>query len=155
VAPVNIRDLKEVPEAVPELAAWFEAEWAPHYGPDGPGDAAEDLAECLEVDGLPRCLVALDPDGAVAGTIALKAASISHHQLTPWGGAFLVARKCRGRGVGTALVAALEELARTLKFARVYMSTDTALGLLQRRGWCAFDTAPSLRGTVHVCVVDL
>ncbi len=46
-------------EALPCIARWFVAEWAPWYGPDGPGDAESDLKACRSRSEVPLCLVAL------------------------------------------------------------------------------------------------
>jgi GNAT superfamily N-acetyltransferase len=131
------------------LVRWFEAEWEPYYGEDGPGDAGADLRASMNQDTLPLCLVALDGDEPL-GTISLKTESISHPELSPWGAAFLVAPHLRGRGIGTQLVAALEHEARRLGHRRLYMSTDAANGIVEVRGWQAIDTADSLRGKVTV-----
>jgi len=147
--------LVDHPELLPKLVEWFEAEWEPYYGADGPGDARADLAESMNRDALPICLVALDVDGALAGTISLKGASISHPELGPWGAALLVGSGKRGRGVGTTLVAALEGEALRLGFERLYMSTDAANAIVERRGWLPIDIAESLRGTITVYELEL
>ena len=104
-----IRHLLEVPEALPVLTRWFVEEWGPYYGPEGPGDAEADLRAANQRDQLPICLVALDAAGGVTGTVALRAESIaSHRHLTPWLAALLVAPEHRRRGIGTALIAAIE-----------------------------------------------
>jgi GNAT superfamily N-acetyltransferase len=131
------------------LVRWFETEWEPYYGTQGPGDAEVDLRASMNRSDLPLCLIALDGE-ELLGTISLKAESISHPELSPWGAALLVAPKVRGQGVGTFLVAALEEEARRLGFTRIYMSTDAANGIVEARGWSAIDTADSLRGEVTV-----
>ncbi|MEZ4224760.1 MAG: GNAT family N-acetyltransferase [Polyangiaceae bacterium] len=146
---LHVEYLLTCPELLPTLAQWFRAEWEPYYGKSGPGDAEEDLSASMRRDELPLCLVALEGD-ALLGTISLGASSISHPQCTPWGRALLVAPFARGRGVGSALVAAVEVEARRLGYAELFMSTDSANRIVERRGWKAIDTAPSLRGPVTV-----
>jgi len=150
-----MRYLVDVPKALPPLTEWFIAEWEPYYGPKGPGNAETDLRESMRRDVLPICVIALDVSGELLGTISLKAESISHRELTPWGAAFLVAPGRRGQGVGTALLAALEAKARELGFNSLYMSTDAANSIAERRGWRAIDEAESLRGTVTVYKCEL
>ena len=153
IAPPDIRivHLCDAPEAAATLARWFVEEWAPWYGPDGPGDADGDLAECRSRDALPLCLVALDRDDAVLGTVALKSESVgSELGVGPWLAAFLVGPDNRRHGIGTALVAALEDEARRLGFARIYTSSDAAGGLLTRRGWEPMARTESLRGPLTV-----
>ena len=54
--PLKIVHLSEVPQAADILAQWFEKEWAPWYGPQGPGNAKKDLAQCVDPEALPICL---------------------------------------------------------------------------------------------------
>jgi len=148
---LRIIHLLEAPDVAAELARWFIDEWTPWYGPDGEGDAEADLAACSSRSKLPICLVALEPDGTLLGTAALKSDSVgSELGSGPWLATFLVGEAHRGQGIGTALVAAMEAEAQRLGFEAVYTSTDTADGLLQRRGWQAIGDSESLRGPVAV-----
>ena len=148
---VRIAHLIDAPEAVPILVDWFVAEWTPWYGPEGPGDAESDLAACSSRDTLPLCLVAFNTAGALLGTAALKDKSVgSEHGVGPWLAAVLVAAPHQGKGVGSALVAAIEKEAARLGFDAIYTSTDTAGGIMQRRGWQAFGATDSLRGPLTI-----
>lgn len=143
--------LADRPDLIPALTDWFMAEWGPYYGAGGPGDAAADLRGCLNRDTLPVALVALDADDTLLGTVALKEESVgSALGVGPWLAAFLVAPQHRGRGVGAALVAAIEGEAARLGFAEIYTSTDTAEGILERRGWLPFGATQSLRGPLKI-----
>ena len=155
--PVDVRHLVDAPETQPVLERWFVEEWEPYYGTSGPGDAKADLRAANDKNSLPICLVAVDPGGEAIGTIGLKAESVaSHRHLTPWVAAFLVAQDYRGGGVGTALLAAAEKEARRLGFERLYIATDVAVGLLERRDWYPLrERAPTLRGSVEVYLLDL
>ncbi len=62
----------------------------------------------------------------------------------------LVDKDHQGQGVGTALVKAIEEEAARLGFDSIYTSTDTAMGILERRGWQVFGTTESLRGPLTI-----
>ena len=147
---IRIVHLCDAPAAAPTLARWFVEEWAPWYGPDGPGDAAADLAACRSRDAMPLCLVALRGD-EVLGTAGLKPDSLGgEHAPGPWIAALLVGRAHRGHGVGTALVATIEAEARRLGFPALYISTDTGEAMLSRRGWSALAATASLRGPITV-----
>jgi len=148
---LHIVHLVDAPEAAPVLVRWFVEEWRPYYGPGGPGDAEADIAACRSRNALPICLVALDDDGALLGTVALRTDSVgSELGVGPWLAALLVARELRGQGIGTALVAALEDEARRLGYAAIYTSTDAAERLMRQRGWQAMGTTLSLRGPITV-----
>lgn len=148
---IRILHLVEVPELTPTLVQWFIKEWTPWYGPDGPGNAESDLAACSSRDALPICLVALNGDGDPLGTAALKSESVgSELGVGPWLAAVLVAEAHQGQGVGTTLVQAIEVEAARLGFEAIYTSTDTAMGILERRGWQEFGTTKSLRGPLKI-----
>lgn len=132
---LHVEPLAWHPEALPELQAWFEAEWSSYYGADGPGNAQRDLQAYANSNGLPFGVVAL-MEGSVCGVAALKVDSIaSHRRLSPWAAAGLVRPDLRGRGIGQHLLLALEKQAKALGFNRLHCGTSTAEGLLQRCGW--------------------
>lgn len=132
---LRIELLADHSEAISTLATWFEAEWPSYYGPEGPGDARRDLLSFARREALPIALVAFYKD-ELCGSMTLKAASLdTHPHLGPWAAAGLIAPAYRRRGVGTALVEALEVLARRLGYSAIYSGTATARGLLERRKW--------------------
>lgn len=131
----RIELLVDHPDALAPLTTWFETEWASYYGPEGPGHAAHDLADCCNRTALPVGLVAYQGT-ALCGTCALKLSpAMSDPQWSPWLAALLVAPSYRGRGVARALVAATEDLARSLGFDGLYAATNTADALFRQCGW--------------------
>lgn len=135
VTDINIRPLAEHLDLLPTLATWFEAEWPAYYGPDGRGSAKNDLLAYASRDGLPFGLVAFR-SGVACGFGALKREAFpTHPHLSPWAGAAYVVPSLRGRGVGAALLSALEAQARLLGHSHVYCATGTSESLLQRNGW--------------------
>ncbi len=142
----QIELLADHPEAIPALIDWFEREWAPYYGPTGPGDAEHDLRHCCNREELPMAWVAIAGD-AVCGTAALKHESVTtHRHLTPWLAALLVAPAFRRRGVGEQLIAAVEDRARQLGFDCLYVGTGEGSGtpesVLRKRGWELVERGP-------------
>lgn len=150
-----IRYLVDTPEAAPRLVELMAEAWPDHYGPDGPGDAGEVLRASMNRDATPVCLVAHGADGAVAGTVTLRGASFGSGDPVAWVGGLLVADGHRGRGIGSALVGAVEDTARDLGFTALYMSTDSAHGVVTRRGWTPLDPALSEREGVRAYRLDL
>ena len=143
---IQIALLADHPEALPILEEWFEREWEPYYGPDGPGDAAKDLLEACNRDGLPVALVAI-LGNEIIGTAALKAESVSTHKhLTPWLAALLVKTEFRRRGIAGHLIGAVEEQAKQLGFRKIYVGTGegsgTAETALRKRGWEFVEKGP-------------
>ena len=136
---LRIAKLADHPEAIPVIRRWFEMEWAAYYGPGGPGDAEQDLLAYSSREKLPVGLIAFDDD-QLCGIAALKAHSMSTHtHLGPWAAAGLVRPPFRGRGIGSSLVRALEEVARGFGYSTIYCGTATAMGLLERNGWQFMD----------------
>jgi len=134
-ATLRIEYLADHPEILPTLRRWFETEWRSYYGPDGPGDAGNDLAAYAGRERLPIGLVAFEGEW-LRGVAALKADSIATHpHLLPWAAAGLVDPLCRGRGIGGALLRALESLARLMEYTHIFCGTGSAGTLLERQGW--------------------
>jgi GNAT superfamily N-acetyltransferase len=123
------------PGAIPTLESWFREEWQPYYGPEGPGNARQDLQACCNRDTLPIGLIAIDKD-VVCGTAALKTESVdTHRHLSPWLAALLVDPSKRGSGIGEMLIRAIEEKAFQLGFTVVYAGAGRAATLFNRMGW--------------------
>lgn len=122
--------LADVPGAQPALARIMEDAWPGWYGPGGQGDAAADLAQRAQ-PGLPRGWVALT-EGYPVGTVALANTSFgAMPDEMPWLIGLVTAPAFRRRGVGDALIAAVE----TASTGPVYTTTREAMPLFTRRSW--------------------
>ena len=134
-SPVRIDYLGEHTELIPTLTGWFENEWPTYYGPDGPGNAQEDLDSYVNRDQLPVGVVVF-LDEQPCGMAALKAESIqTYRKLGPWVAAGFVLATHRGKGLGSMLLAEMETVARRLGYKHVYCGTSTSASLLVRSGW--------------------
>lgn len=132
---LRIEQLANHPEVFPILKEWFETEWESYYGPAGPGDAPSDLVAYAHREELPLGVIAFY-ENELCGVAALKSESIpTHSHLSPWAAAGLVSPLYRQRGIGTALVRALEDTARSLGYSRMYCGTSTANRILERQNW--------------------
>jgi GNAT superfamily N-acetyltransferase len=129
--------------SIGRLAGWFEQEWAPFYGEQGPGDARADLAARCNRERLPIGLVAVEGE-RVLGTAALDRDAATG--LTPSVVGLLVAPDTRGRGVAGALLASTERLARKLGYRELYTSTSILGELLLRQRWQERDDVEFLNG---------
>lgn len=151
---LEVELLADHPEALLSLREWFEREWAPYYGPDGPGDATTDLRESCNREALPIAVVAI-LDGEVVGTAALKAESVSTHKhLAPWLAALLVRPEFRRRGIAEHLIAAIEKKAQELGFHSIYVGTGEGSGTpesaLRKRGWEFVEKGPYFVSEVSI-----
>ncbi len=146
VEELRIEYLADAPEVLSQLQEWFLREWAPYYGPDGPGDAAHDLRSSCNRRALPITLIAFRGDELCA-TGALKAESVeTHKHLGPWVAALLVAPKYRRQGIRGQLVDALAELARELGFEQMYYGADVTDRYLEGNGWQPLERVSYLTG---------
>ncbi|TYC66394.1 GNAT family N-acetyltransferase [Stappia sp. BW2] len=139
---VAIVALGDEPAVLNVLEAWFIDEWPGWYGPDGRGEARQDLEQCLQPAArLPRCLVALDTDGRPLGTVSLRDTSPGS-DLYPgaWLTALLVHRDFRKAGIGGDLIAAAERQAEQLGFPEILTATATARSLVLKRDWLLVET---------------
>ena len=117
---------------IDDLAARFEAEWAPYYGDAGPGDARRDLASRCNRDRLPIGIVAIDRN-RVVGSVALDRDAATG--LTPSIVGLLVVPEARRQGIAGSLIDSAERLARDLGYDQLFISTSILQDLLRRRGW--------------------
>lgn len=103
-------------------------------------------------DGLPFTLVAVDDDGAVVGVVGLGEYDLDDlRDRSPWVMGMVVDPQWRGRGVGQALMAALEARAAALGYRRLWVATRDAAGFYERCGWRPAGTAATeMEGTVAV-----
>ena len=135
---------------IPTLVEWYQSEWKPYYGIDGPGDARVDLESRCNCDQLPIGLVAIE-DNQVLGTAALGLDVTTN--LTPSIVGLLVGTAYRRQGIATALLSAVEELARQLEYRRLFVSTTILGDLLNRLGWKAMGEVQFLiaeQGSIYV-----
>ncbi|NDV02743.1 GNAT family N-acetyltransferase [Pseudoroseicyclus tamaricis] len=132
----RIVPLAACPEQAAEAARLLEETWPDWYGLGGDGDAAADVAVRSLEDALPWGIAAQDESGALIGLCTLSGTSFGAAEGEElWLGGLVVAPHARGRGVGDALVAAVEEEARGRGVGTLHATTATAAGLLGRRGW--------------------
>lgn len=143
-AHLRVLPLRERPEFIPELQAWFEAEWPGYYGRGGPGDARRDLLAYAQPDAaaLPLGLLALrrDADGLrehPCGFAAIKTEPFAAcPDLGPWAGAALVPPALRRQGIGLLLLQALVREARAqARHPVLFCATATSDSLMLRAGW--------------------
>jgi len=132
---IAIAYLADHPEVIPTLVEWFRAQWPTYFTDRTPANIAQDFYEETKRNDLPIRLVAFT-EGKLAGTITLREHALRDFPAyRPGLGGLLVWERYRGRGVGTELVKAGMNLAREQGYGKVYATTVTAKGILERLGW--------------------
>ena len=151
---IEIDYLANRKDAIPILKSWFESEWEPYYGRNGPGNALVDLHQSCNDSSLPIAVVAYSGT-ILVGTAALKAQSVAtHDHLSPWVAALLVNPKYRRQGIAEILIRHIEQLASKLEFRHLYIGTGKGSGTpesaIRNLGWQYLDSQQYFVSQVHV-----
>jgi GNAT superfamily N-acetyltransferase len=124
----------ERPDLVPVVADWLYEAFSRNAGYSLENKRAA-MAESVSGSPMPRVLVLL-AGGEPAGTASLTVADLDlRPDLSPWLASVYVRPEFRGRGIATHLVAAVEQEARSLGVATLWLYTNTAEALYARQGW--------------------
>lgn len=136
---MKIEYLADHSELIPTLAKWFFEQWG-YLRPESTlEDFTDSLRAHLNRDEMPISFVALD------GATVLGSASLRRHEmntrmdLSPWLSSVYVTAEHRRRGIGTELVAAVEEKARELGFDTLYLWTPDKEHYYIGLGWKVID----------------
>ncbi|HZX82699.1 MAG TPA: GNAT family N-acetyltransferase [Reyranella sp.] len=89
----------------------------------------------MAVDRVPIVLVALDDAGTLVGTASLLFDDLDGDPRNPWLASVFVPAERRGKGIASALVAAIEAVARRLGYPMLYLFTTSAARLYAGLGW--------------------
>ena len=135
---IKIEFLADHRDLIPMIEAYFKTEWKAYYGPQGPGNALEDINSLCNKSILPIGLVALKK-ASLLGIVALREKTASHHHLHPWLTSLLVIPIIRHQGVGTKLIVAVEKLAIKLGYLKIYTRSATAVNFFKKNNWVPFD----------------
>lgn len=153
---MRIVSLCDAPHLAGEAARMIKEGWPDHYGPAGPGDADADILDRARASGLPFGLMSISDHGSLTGTAAVTGPSFGASGGEDiWLGGLYVRPPSRGKGIASALVAALENHARTQGFVTLYSTTSSAKGLLARMGWVVIRAFQDEETTWQVLQKDL
>jgi predicted N-acetyltransferase YhbS len=149
---LKIVPLVERPELVDQVAAWGFAEW----GHLNPGQTLQSriarIRAEMSADGVPVALVAIDDAGVPVGTASLVFDDLEGDPRNPWLASVFVPIEQRRKGVASALVRAVEEVARRFGYSRLYLFTASASALYAGLGWRVLEQRDH-RGE-HIQVMD-
>lgn len=132
---MDIEYLADHKDVISTLAEWFYEEWA-YLHPDRTLEDVERLiSERTNKDKIPVALIAFDGNELI-GTVCLKTHDMETRlDLTPWLAGLYVAKPRRRKGIGTALVKAIERKANELTIKNLYLYTPESEGFYSRLGW--------------------
>lgn len=132
---MDIVYLADRTDVIPTLARWVYQEWA-YLHPDRTlADVERLILERANRVKMPLALLAFDGD-TLLGTVCLKVHDMETRlDLTPWLAGLYVAAPWRHRGIGTALVLAIEKKSRQLAMEKLYLYTPDSEGFYAKLGW--------------------
>lgn len=133
--PTTLAYLADCPTAIPQLAAWHQAQ----FGYLSPGRTTAERVERfqahLQRNAIPTTFVALQ-DGAPAGSASLVVNDMSIlPDLTPWLAGVYVAPDHRRTGLGATLVRRVMQEAAALGVGRLYLYTHDRMTFYRTLGW--------------------
>ena len=149
---MKVVPLVERPDLAAQVAAWGFAEW----GYLNPGQTLEQrtirIQGKMNVDRVPIAFVALGGDDGIVGTASLIFDDLEGDPRNPWLASVYVPPEQRKKGIASVLVRTVEEAARRLGYARLYLFTSTAPKLYADLGWRALEQR-DYRGD-HIQIMD-
>jgi GNAT superfamily N-acetyltransferase len=132
---VKIEYLADCPQDVPQLAAWFHAQWSYLCPELGLEERTERLRGRVNRADLPLAVVAR-VNGCPVGSASLVACDMhTRRQLTPWLSSVYVDAPFRRQGIGAALVRRVLDEAHRLGVGTVYLWTPDREAFYSKRGW--------------------
>lgn len=132
---MKITDLRFESDCLPTLAEWHHREWA-HLNPGGSVEKRiEKMQSYLGDELIPSLFVAKDADTLLGSAGLLSHDMDTRMDLSPWLASVYVAPEHRGRGVGTALVKHVMNVAKAAGCEDLYLFTPDRAGFYARLGW--------------------
>jgi len=131
----QIAFLRDQPQHLRTVAEWIHRQWWSET--DTPTESIERwLSTHLSETGFPTTLIAVS-DSEVVGSVSLHETEAEDRPAyRPYLGALFVKPDHRGRGLGPALVRAVEAHARRLGHTAIYLNaSDATAGLYEKLGW--------------------
>jgi len=138
---IDVKYLADHPELVHLLSTWFHDEW----GRNNPSRTFESIErhvqERLNRAKLPLCMIAFAKSEPIA-TTSLKIREMEiYPQFEYWLGNVYVKPEYRNQGVGSQIVEATVDTAKSLGVKNLYLYTQNREHFYQRLGWKTMEQA--------------
>ncbi len=137
---MEIEYLADNPEMTPRIARWYFNEWGFEVSGNSYELTVKNLYGKLNKDRFPLPIVAID-NNELLGTAQLK---VREMEIFPerehWLGSVYVSSKAREKGVATALVKHIIQMAKNYKIKKLWLQTEALDGGLYKiLGWHPVD----------------
>ena len=134
---IQFAPIADYPQFIPEMATLSLTEWGDLFAAANI-DREQFMAamkQRTDANKIPLTLVAV-ADEQLLGYGSIKESEPGTRAgLTPWLAGMYVKQNLRGNGIGNTIVQALEQKARELGFAEIFLSTDKAEAFYHKMGW--------------------
>lgn len=131
---LEINDLSEQPQFADVVSGWIFNEFIKDVRDDLPFEKlAAHIRDCGK-ETLPIRLIAV-LDGKCVGTVSIVENDLKCRAYTPWLAALVVDKELRGAGIGKALIAYAQKLARQMGYKELFLRTEHASGYYKKLGW--------------------
>lgn len=152
---MQIVDLRDAPQHLPQLAAWHHDQWS-YLNPGQTLEHRIDHMQAhLEPAVLPRTFVAVAEHGLPMGSASLVSHDMdTHPELTPWLASVFVAPIHRQKGIGAQLVRSVMTAAQQAGIATLYLFTPDQESFYRSLGWRTIAKEPYRGDAVTLMQVD-
>ena len=140
---------------VTELACWHFAEWS-HLRPDETIESrTERLLQRCGAGGIPSVFIAFDGPTLFGSATLFQHGQLDRLNLEAWLANVYVTPSMRRKGIGAALVSAVEAEARQSNITRLCLFTTDFQKYYERRGWTFVDQFQGQYELQTVMALDL
>lgn len=134
-SPLQIDNLADRPELLPELSRLQHAEWGRFNSGRTLDERIANLQRCSLGRTVPTTVIATQ-DGILLGSAMLVDHDMSTRpDISPWLAGVLVKPEFRRRGIATRLIERIEQEATSFGIPTLHLYTDTASRFYAKRGW--------------------
>jgi len=136
---MKIMNLCDNIDYIPTVAKWIYNEFIFGIKDDV---SYEDIIESINIcykQELPVRLIALIDDKCV-GTVSLVENDLECRNYLPWLAALYVDENHRNQGIGECLINALIDIAKELRYRKLYLRTEHASGYYRKLNWDFIET---------------
>ena len=154
--PIQIDSITTFPQFIPELASWHDQEWR-HLNPTEYtiDFRMKEYEQCLSSTKIPMMLVAHENDRPLGSVRLINNDMDTHLEWFPWMASLFVHKDLRGKGIGTSLIKAIEQKARSFGYDKLYLFTEDQHALYKKLGWQILVNETYYGENISVMIRDL